>query len=333
MNAFLLKIAADNMRELAKLKGDPDYAEKMSSLSESVFCACRRHAWKGDFFARVLINRKNKFGLRYLGAQNDGFCTDPDIGGTYYLNSFSWSILSDVADEEQIAVMLNIVERHLKTPSGFKLCTAHSLSSVTSAAAGTEQYFPGDRENGGVFKHAAMMAVTAMLKASKTVSDSVLRGKLLENAYFMLGIVMPYKTLQDPHLYKGNPRFCTQYNNPITRENVGPILSGTSTWLVIALMEAYGIGFTPEGIVFSPALSGEQKEIRFDLALRNASYSVTIEKKRAAFCDGKRLSLYVDGVETKNTVVRYFNDNKRHGITLKYLKQDPNIINWAQDKI
>ena len=51
------------------------------------------HCWKEDFFARVLFNRYGD-DITYLGAKNDGFSSDKDIDGTYFLNAFSWSILS-----------------------------------------------------------------------------------------------------------------------------------------------------------------------------------------------------------------------------------------------
>ena len=106
-----------------------------------------------------------------------------------------------------------------------------------SKEAATEQYFLGDRENGGVFKHATMMFVVALLKASKRVKDEELKKKMMEDASYMLDIVYPYNVLKNPYRYKGNPRFCTQYVNSITEEHIGPILSGTSTWLLLAILE------------------------------------------------------------------------------------------------
>ena len=71
-----------------------------------------------------------------------------------------------MADDGQIASMLKLVKEKLKTPFGLKLVSPNDLSRVVPDAASSE-YFPGDRENGAVFKHAGMMAVTAMLEAAK----------------------------------------------------------------------------------------------------------------------------------------------------------------------
>jgi len=41
-----------------------------------------------------------------LGAKGDKLSADPNIDGVYFLNSFAWSVLSDVATDEQIAIMV-----------------------------------------------------------------------------------------------------------------------------------------------------------------------------------------------------------------------------------
>jgi cellobiose phosphorylase len=80
---------------------------------------------------------------------------------------FSWSLLSGVADETQISSMLAFADHYLKTPSGYQLCSAEDLTLTGAKEAATSHYFPGDRENGGVFKHATMMFTRALLLAAK----------------------------------------------------------------------------------------------------------------------------------------------------------------------
>ena len=50
-------------------------------------------------------------------------------------------------------------------------------------------------------------------------------GILFQNG--MLEKAAPYATLEDPFVRKGNPRFCTQYNNSETGENIGPMYAKT----------------------------------------------------------------------------------------------------------
>ena len=238
MNAFLLKIAIDEMIGFAKQREDKEYQKELEALRDNLVASIQKNAYVDGYFARVLINRPDSK-YKYVGTPNDGLSIMEGYKGSLYLNSFSWSILSNVTSEEQIKEMLPKVDKYLKTKAGYKLCTPHDLTLCGSKSAATEQYFLGDRENGGVFKHATMMFVVSLLKASKFVKDASLKKTLLEDADYMLDIIYPYNVLKDPYKYKGNPSFCTQYVNSMTEEHIGPILSGTSTWLLLALLEKY----------------------------------------------------------------------------------------------
>lgn len=275
MNAFLLKLAIDEMKVISGLKGDSEYAGHLSELSQRLQDNLQQHAWKEDFFARVLFNRYEDYS--YLGAKGDGFSADPSIDGTYFINSFNWSILSGAASEQQIEKMLEVLEEFMVTPYGIKLMSPADMGKVAKFTA-TGEYFPGDRENGAVFKHASMMAVSAMIKAAKSASNPDLAARLSKLAYWMLDLTLPYKTMENPYVTCGNPRFCTQYNNSETGENIGPILSGTSTWLTLSLMSALGIEFTGEGLVLDPILREKDRKVTYDLRVGEASYRIEITK-------------------------------------------------------
>jgi cellobiose phosphorylase len=277
MNAFLLKLALDETIGLAQAKKDHEYQAKLEQLSAKLYQNLQKYAWKENFFARVLFNRFKNNEYSYLGAKGDGFSADPALDGTYFLNSFSWSILSNTATEGQIATMLGVLTKVLKTPYGLKLVTPADLSKVSQNTA-TGEYFPGDRENGAVFKHASMMAVAALLKAAKQVNDSRLAVNLAEMAYWMIDLTLPCNAIKNPYLVAGNPRFCTQYNNSETGENIGPMLSGTSTWLTLVLLAAYGLEFTPQGIRVDPILTADAQKLEYVVRLNDISYRFRVNK-------------------------------------------------------
>jgi cellobiose phosphorylase len=295
MNAFLLKLALDETIRLAEAKNDPEYRIKLEQLSARLYQNLQNHAWKENFFARVLFNRFPGNEFSYLGAKGDGFATLPALDGTYFLNSFSWSILSNTASEVQIGTMLAVVKKVLKTPYGLKLMTPADLGKVAKNTA-TGEYFPGDRENGAVFKHASMMAVAALLKAAKEVRDSQLAVELAELAYWMIDLTLPCNAIHNPYIVAGNPRFCTQYNNSETGENIGPMLSGTSTWLTLALLAAYGIEFVPEGIRIDPLLKETTKELKYVIKLGATVYRFGVSKPTGFFrmTDGN-VTVFLDG--------------------------------------
>ena len=187
--------------------------------------------------------------------------------------------------------MLDVIDRYLKTSAGLKLCTAVNYD-LLEVKTGTSLYFPGDRENGGVFKHAAMMAVVASLKAAKKVSDPKLAERLRDLAFFMINKTLPYRTMEDPYVLKGNPRFCTQYNNSETGENIGPILSGTSSWLTLALYEICGININGDTLNIDPIVN--QKDFKYTIDIRGTKISVSIDATRNYRTDNNT-TYYLDG--------------------------------------
>jgi hypothetical protein len=292
MNGFLAVRAARDLATLAGLAGDAGTAAWAESTATRLSDLLRKHAWIGENYARLLVNDKPPF--THVGAAGDGLDTDGS-GGTFYVNSFSWAVLSGVADEREIASMLAPLRRKLVTPHGIKLVSPSDLSRLLPTAA-TAEYFPGDRENGAVFKHAAMMGVAALFDAAKSVSDRALARELAAEAWRMVDLAYPARTLSDPFALAGNPRFCTQYNNSETGENVGPLLSGTATWMLLSLMKGYGLEFVGEGLRIDPILRERETSVR--ATVRTAGLTLELEYRKpegfARARDGG-LSLQVDG--------------------------------------
>ncbi|MBR6049904.1 MAG: glycosyl transferase [Clostridia bacterium] len=308
MNAFLLKIALDELSEMAQKTHRDGFEKESAVLSENL----RKYAWRGDFYARAMIGGEREY--KFLGAAGDGLSADENIDGTYFLNSFSWSILSGVADEDQIKTMLCRVKEYLWTDAGLKLCTPASLEKLASGTA-AGHYYPGDRENGGVFKHAAMMAVVAMLKAAKTVNNIYLAEELADLAYKMIDKTLPYKALENPCVYKGNPRFCTQYNNSFSGEHCGPMLSGTASWLSLAVFEMLGIEYSSSGISLSPVLPSDWVNSVYIVNCAGTEFEIEVEKPSGFAREDDKTEYYLDGASVaalKNIIP----DGKKHKIKI-----------------
>ena len=310
MNACLLKIAADEIRKMAETAGLEELASFAKEISLEVCDSTRKNAYINGYYARCLINDDR--GYTYLGSNGDGLSLDPNIDGTYYLNSFSWPLLADIADESQIGEMLEKVEKYLKCDAGLKLVTPVDYDKL-GIVTGSSFYFPGDRENGGVFKHAAMMATVACLKKAKSVRDEKLAKRLADLAFFMIDKTLPYKTLEDPFILKGNPRFCTQYNNSATGENIGPILSGTASWLTLAVYEICGFTLQKDRIMIDPVVDTESYD--YTLNIRDTKIDVHIDASRS-FRKSEKTLYRFDG-EKCGEEIALPDDGKHHILEVK----------------
>lgn len=315
MNAFLLKVAEDNLAEMAEMMGNKEKAEELRKMSEELLSNIQAHAWKENFFARCLINNPAKGPYTYVGAKNDGLSRNPDFDGSYFLNCFSWSILSNSATEEQIKAMLVPLNNCIRTDAGFLLSSPCDLGKISRTTA-EDHYYYGDRENGAVFKHATMMATAAMFKAAKMVKDKDLAAELSEMAFWMLDRVFPYKTLENPFVIKSNPRFCTQYNNSETLEGIGPMLSGTASWLTLTVFEFLGIGYTDGGLTFSPVLRADMTSVEYEVKRGGTTFAVKVTKPLGFARVDENTEYYFDG-EKCTSLIPDPADKKKHIVEIK----------------
>ncbi len=315
MNGFLLKVAIDAANKMFQHFGDEAYSAELTTLSETLYKNLNEHAWKNDFFARVLFNRKDKPNLEYLGAAGDKLQLE-DAPGTYFLNAFSWSILAGCASEAQITSMLDSMDKYIKCPYGFRLCSTVDFPQI-APKIDVALYYPGDRENGGVFKHANMMAAAAMLKASKEVEDDKLAERLADTAYWVIDCILPYRTLKTPFKSAGNPRLCTQYNNSQTGENIGPTLSGTSTWLLLCLFSCFGVEFTSDNFICEPLMRKDDTSLDVTVNNGQAQYNITITKPVGFRRTKNGVKVTCDGQVMESTKMPFFTDGKEHEVKIE----------------
>lgn len=320
MNGFLLKVAVDSAANIFEKCGMFSDSEEMKKLSSELYERLQKHTWKGDFFCRVLFNRSDKPQLSYLGAGGDGLSANPDKNGTYYINSFSWSVLSGVATDEQIAIMLDSLEKYVKTPFGFQLSSEVAYDKIAERVSASNFFF-GDRENGGIFKHANMMLAAALVKAANDVESSEFAKRLTDTAYWLIEKIVPYDAMRSPFTVCGNPRFCTQYNNADTGENIGPTLSGTSSWLLLTVTMLLGLHTTGGKIEFKPLLKIGETEKKITVSLNKTVYEITVKKPEGFFRvkDGN-YSLIIDGEERNDINLPMFNDGLTHRVEMYYSK-------------
>ena len=218
--------------------------------------------------------------------------------------------------ERQIEIMIDNVEKYLKTPYGLKLMSPTELGEVAKSTA-TAEYFPGDRENGGIFKHATMMATSAMIKAAKEVSNNELAERLSKLAYWMIDLVMPVNTMENPFEICGNPRFCTQYNNSITGENIGPTLSGTSTWLILTLLDSLGIEYHGDTLKIDPILRNNERSIKYKLRYGNSIYKISIDKLEGFYrMKDNEVIIEFDGEKYNKSIFKLIDDRNQHTIDI-----------------
>jgi cellobiose phosphorylase len=173
--------------------------------------------------------------------------------------------------------MLDRIESVLVTPVGIRLSSPCRFD-LLMGRSGSGDYAYGDRENGGVLKHAAMMGSVALIEAARKVADPRLAERLLGRAWKTLQVTAPFETFKNPYVLAGNPRFCTQYTNPATGEHIGPLLSGTAPWMWLAYLSMMGISFREGRVLVDPILPPEWNGATLELNVPAGRYHIEVRK-------------------------------------------------------
>ena len=125
--------------------------------------------------------------------------------------------------------------------------------------------------------------------------------------------------MRSPFTICGNPRFCTQYNNADTGENIGPTLSGTSSWLLLTVTKLLGLNTSGGKIRFMPLLKESDFERELQVCLSGTHYEITVTKPQGfvRVKDGD-YTLTVDGKPHESDVLPLFNDKKQHKVEMNF---------------
>jgi len=97
------------------------------------------------------------------------------------------------------------------------------------------------------------------------------------------------------------------------------MLSGTSTWMILTLMSAYGLEYTTKGIIMDPVMREKEKYSAYTVNIGKAVYNISI-KKPEGFCriaDGNA-KITVDGNEIEGNLIPLFSDGKEHNVEVVF---------------
>ena len=217
--AFFLVDLLPKMADLSRKRGDEEFAEKCENAIPELRQALQDNAWDGAWFLRAYFDNGDS-----MGSRNNAECQIDLI-------SQSWSILTNVATEEQKHSIFKEVETRLvnKEHEIIQLLTpAFKLSKNNPGYI--MDYPKGVRENGGQYTHGAMWYIMALLQEGK-----------VDQAYFYYSLINPIhrtSTLADVLKYKVEP-YCIAADIYANRQHAG---QGGWTWYTGSASWAYKVG-------------------------------------------------------------------------------------------
>jgi cellobiose phosphorylase len=181
MGIFLFHIITQWAPILRRL-GHGDLANEFLAEAESLRRAVNEKGWMGEYYAAGFNDEGKAFGAPE--------CKE----GRIFLMPQIWSVISGIASEERQEAAMDAVRRHLLKPYGPLLLTP-AYTQVDPQIGYITRYAPGLRENGGVYTHAATWCIQAF----------AMRGDIETAKQVALGLLPPYRSMEDPDLYAAEP--------------------------------------------------------------------------------------------------------------------------------
>lgn len=279
-----LKYAIQQLLPLCRQMGDEAKAERLEELEAGLDRAINGTCWDGEW---------------YLAGYDDDsipFGTSDDSEGRIFLNTQTWSVISQSARDERLGKTLAAIDR-LDSPCG-PILLWPPFSGWDPRLGKISVKLAGTTENGSVYCHASMFKAYAdCLAGHGSKAYDTIRKTLPTNPENP-----PARNLQVPiflpNFYFGlrdSPNFgqSSQHNQ-----------TGTAPWMLWIIVEyLLGARATVDGLRIDPCIPGEWKEFSVARDFRKARYSIAVRNPDGVQKGVKVIA--VDGRRVKGNLLPY----------------------------
>ena len=276
-------LAAEELAQLAELRGLPEDAAAARAERDRMMEAVREHGWDGAWFRRaydfvgdVVGSAENEEGQIWIEPQ--GICVMAGIG----------------LDDGRAERALDSVADRLGTPHGLVLLDP-PYSRYHVELGEISSYPPGYKENGGVFSHTNPWIVIA--EAMRRQRRSGVRA---------LPADQPVGAEELSEIHRCEPYVYAQMiagkAAPTHGEAKNSWLTGSAAWNFVAITQ-WILGIRPEhdGLRIDPCLPSDWDGFRAVRRFRGATYRIAIGKPVGI--TGRITSLLVDGRQIDGNIV------------------------------
>lgn len=295
--SIALHYALHNMAEIARdILGDEEIYNEMIERAERIKEAVNDKGWDGEWYLAAINDYDEKVG------------SHTEKEGMIYLNSQTWAVLSDIADEERKQKCIDAVDKYLDSDYG-PLTLYPTYTKFNNKIGRLTSFIPGIWENGTPYCHGGTF---------KVVADCLLgRGDM---AYKTITKILP-----DADSNPSDESGCEPYvvtnmyfgpDNPRKGETLFAWVTGTAGWMFRAITQ-YMLGFHPSynSFTINPCVPSDWKEVTMTRVFRGDTYKITVKNENGAQIGVKKLT--VDGNLVENTEVEIFGDGKTHEIIVE----------------
>jgi cellobiose phosphorylase len=295
---FFLYEVLVRFSELARLHGDPSFAERCQEEADRLRGNIEKHGWDGEWYRRAFFDDGSP-----LGSASNSECRIDSIAQ-------SWSVLSNAGDAERSRAAMNAVDKLLVRRDHNLIQLLDPPFDKSDLDPGyIKGYVPGVRENGGQYTHAAIW--TAMAFAALGES---------RRAWELLAMINPMnhgRSAGEIEIYKGEP-YVVAADLYAVSPHIGrggwTWYTGSAGWMYRLIVESLlGLRLETDKLRFEPCLPAEWDAIKVHYRYRETTYHITVLQTR----DNSAESVIVDGVEQSGKTISLVDDRQKHLVEVR----------------
>ena len=288
---FLHGMLRLTVKILERVDGYEEKIEEYRAEAKKTKETLNRQCWDGDWYLRAFSDDGRKIG------------TSKDDYGSLFLNTQTWAVLSDVADEERANRAFDAVKEQLDTRWGYRYF-GPAYPEVDPEIGVITQFLPGKKENGSIFSHAAAFTIIALTKLGRR-----------REAYELWSRISPTThSREHPDHYRLEPyAYCQNVTGPDSQdfgEGNYHWLSGTASWVYRSVLD-HILGVRPswDGMKIDPALPPHWDGARVTRNHRGVEWTVQLNQKENS--KGEIEKIVVNNKEVDSNLIEYPENKKK----------------------
>ncbi len=295
--------------ELARARGDDDFAAQCRREQETLVAALEEHGWDGAWYRRGYFDDGSP-----LGSSSRAECRIDGIAQ-------SWAVLSGAADPQRARQAMEQLEEQLYMEDEGIVRLFTPPFDVSEPDPGyIRAYPPGVRENGGQYTHGALWSVFAWAalgredRAAATFErinpvNHALTPEAAETYRVEPYVVAADVFSEEPHVGRGGWTWYT----------------GSAGWMYRAGLEAIlGLKRHGDELVIEPCLPPEWTQVGVSYRFGATTYDIAIE----ADCEPPRqvARVVVDGAQAPEDRLQLVDDGGTHSVQVQMERAAPSSV-------
>jgi cellobiose phosphorylase len=290
---FLYTLLGDFI-PLCKHKKEVEYAEVLTRKREKLIVNIEEHAWDGEWYLRAFYDDGTK-----LGSMENDECRIDSI-------SQSWSVISGGAMLDRSEKALQSAWRYLvREKDGISLLLAPPFDKTNKNPGYIKNYFPGVRENGGQYTHAAVWLAIA--------STLLNNNNLAYTLFTMLNPIHTTSNKKDAIKYEKEPFVMTadiSLNAPYSGRGGWSWYTGSAGWMYQGLVKWFlGLWLEKDELIIRPGVPVNFGAYSMRYLYGATTYEIHVDQSRGvSLVNG----LEVDGVRQETNRIKLVDDGQKH---------------------